>query len=165
MVFGIVTILIAAWGGVVPFVGPLFGYRADGATPWTWNLAQAVLGLAPGIIGVLAGLAIASAGGRLSLGIGKASLAGAGFVASLAGAWFVIGPDAWTVLSTKPRYFVGTSPFRALVDLLGYSFGPGLILAVCGGCAIGWAVRHRYSAPVRSGGHGLRLHHASAPGD
>ncbi len=28
---GFLTILISAWGGIIPYVGPAFGYSADGA--------------------------------------------------------------------------------------------------------------------------------------
>ena len=45
---GIVALVIAAWGGIVPYVGPTFGYGATGTGAWTWNYSHLVLGLAPG---------------------------------------------------------------------------------------------------------------------
>ena len=43
-------------GGIVPYIGPLFHFDADRSGSWHWNLAHAVLALAPGAIGVLLGL-------------------------------------------------------------------------------------------------------------
>ena len=55
---GLVTVLISAWGGIIPYVGPAFGYSADGTGSWHWSLSHSVLGLVPGAPGVLIGLAI-----------------------------------------------------------------------------------------------------------
>ena len=162
VVLGTITILISSWAGIVPFVGPIFGYSADGTASWTWDLAHAVLGLLPGAVGVLSGFIMVSAGSRLALGIGRPTIAGAGVVAAMAGSWLAVGPAAWPVLWGRLPYFNASTPFRALVDSLGYSLGSGLILATCGGCAIGWAVRHRYASVPGRGGHGLRLHQAES---
>jgi hypothetical protein len=134
-------VVISAWGGAIPYVGPLFGYSADGTGAWQWSLTHTVLALAPGVVGVLCGLTFltpvrtSSIGRRFGLGL-------AGIIAVAAGAWFVIGPVAWPVISDVGRYFVPAPPFRNLLDQLGYSLGPGLILAACGAFAIGWAARH-----------------------
>jgi hypothetical protein len=48
---GVVAVLVSAWGGIVPYVGPLFNYSGDGSEAWHWNLAHAVLALAPGTLG------------------------------------------------------------------------------------------------------------------
>ena len=49
------------------------------------------------------------------------SLAGAGLLAVMAGAWFVVGPLARPVLSTTGSYFVIASPLRELAFQIGYS--------------------------------------------
>jgi len=161
---GVVTAAISAWGGIVAYVGPTFGYSADGSGSWHWNLAHALLGLVPGAIGVVAGLAMISAGSRLGLGIGRVSLAMLGLIVLACGAWFVIGPLAWPVLLHASGYFVGASQLHMLANEVGYSFGPGLILAACGGFALGWSVRHRpapVAAPVAGVARSRRLHGAS----
>src|SRR5207302_2026997 len=63
----------------------------------------------------------------------------AGLLAAAAGAWLVIGPDAYTVVR-----HVGangrTLPTRSLASLVtqvGYYLGPGVLLAVFGGMALG----------------------------
>ena len=47
-----------AWGGIIPYVGPAFGYSADGTGAWHWDLAHTVLALVPGAIGVIVGILI-----------------------------------------------------------------------------------------------------------
>jgi len=162
---GLVTVLVSAWGGIVPYLGPTFGYSADGSSSWTWNLAHAVLALTPGAVGVIAGLSMLSAGGRLAFGFGKVSLAGAGLLALAAGGWFIIGPTAWPVVVNAHAYFVGGSPLRVLENTAGYSLGTGMIVAAAGAFVLGWSMRHQRrlapAMPVEPGtGHGLRLHRA-----
>ena len=36
---GVIAVLVSAWGGIVPYVGPLFGYSGDGSGAWHWDLA------------------------------------------------------------------------------------------------------------------------------
>ena len=64
---GALACALGAWGGIVPFVGPIFGFSADGSPAWTWNLPHALLFLAPGAVAFVGGLAII-AGGRSVLG-------------------------------------------------------------------------------------------------
>jgi hypothetical protein len=163
---GLLTLLVAAWGGIVPYLGPTFGYSADGSASWTWNLAHGVLALAPGCIGVIAGLAMVSAGGRLAVGFGRMSLATAGLLALAAGGWFIVGPTAWPVLENTHAYFVGGTPLRVLEYVLGYSLGTGAIVAAGGAFAVGWSMRHqrrlaRAVAVAPAPRHGLHLHRAS----
>src|ERR1700683_3361216 len=55
---GVLTVLVAVWGGLAPFVGPTFGYRANASGPWYWNMAHFLLAFAPGVVGLLAGLMV-----------------------------------------------------------------------------------------------------------
>jgi hypothetical protein len=139
---GLCMVLIAAWGGIVPYVGPIFGFSADGTGSWTWNLAHWELALLPGAVALVMGLAM--------MGLARASAVSAsarsmlwvsGLVAVAAGAWFVVGPLAWPVLHSG-RYFTASgSPLRQLEYVVGYSFGPGLLLVAFGAFAMGRAHR------------------------
>lgn len=130
---GLLTLLVGAWGGIVPFVGPLFGFSGDGSGAWKWNLPHALLSLAPGAAAVIAGLLVMAAGGTLYR---PGGLKLGGLVAALCGAWFVIGPVAWPVLE-HARMFVGASPMRELAYWVGYSLGPGTLLAALGAFVLG----------------------------
>lgn len=139
---GLITVITAAWGGIIPYVGPIFGYSADGSSSWYWNLAHAVLALVPGAVAFLCGLSLMAPVRAERIGSRRIGLGAAGTVIVLCGAWFVIGPLAWPVLNNVPGYFAGAAPLRNLANHVGYALGPGLVLAACGAFAIGWAARH-----------------------
>ncbi len=162
---GILTIVVSAWGGIAPYVGPLFGYRPAGPSAWHWTLAHALLALAPGAVGVLAGCAMLSAAGRVRYGLGRTSLAASGVLAFACGAWFVIGPTAWRVLESQSALANGATPLSSLANLVGAALGPGVVLALLGGTGIGWALRHRSVGPVAlHGRHGGVARHLTAVG-
>src|SRR5271163_2104125 len=110
---GFVALAVSAWGGIAPYVAPTFGFSADGAPSWDWNLSHSVLALLPGAVGCLFGLSLLApavttvARRRVGLGI-------AGLLAIASGAWFVVGPFAWPVITNSSSYFVGASPLREL---------------------------------------------------
>jgi hypothetical protein len=145
---GVVAVLASAWGGIVPFVGPLFNFSGDGSGSWHWNLAHAVLAVAPGAVGVLLGLFVIAESRGIVVGKGRLSLATAGTLLMLCGAWFAIGPLAWPVLSNSGTYFAASSHLRLLAYEVGYSIGVGLVLVVCGAFVDGWASRHQPKATV-----------------
>ncbi|MGA8724699.1 MAG: hypothetical protein WB565_06630 [Acidimicrobiales bacterium] len=132
---GVVALIVSAWGGIVPFVGPTFGFSADGTGSWYWDLSHALLALIPGAVGCLVGITLmgySAARSRTSVGLGLI-----GVLAVASGAWFAIGPLAWPVLYGTKAYFLNASPLRELAYVVGYALGPGLILAVVGGIAWG----------------------------
>lgn len=139
---GLLTVFVSAWGGIVPFVGPTFGYRADGAPAWHWDLAHGILAVAPGAMGVVVGIVMMATAMRVRFGAGRVSLSLAGVLALACGAWFVLGPLVWSTFEPT-HYFVAASPLHRLANEAGYALGPGLLLALFGGEAIGWALRHR----------------------
>jgi hypothetical protein len=130
---GLLIVLLGAWGGIVPFVGPLFGFSGDGSPAWTWNMSHAMLSLAPGAVAVACGLLVMLAGQLLA---GRRVLAFAGLVVGLCGAWFIIGPLAWPVLKGT-TFFVGDRPLRELAYWIGYSLGPGSLLVGLGALVLG----------------------------
>jgi hypothetical protein len=146
-------ILAAAWGGIIPFVGPVFGYSADGAGSWHWTLTHAVMAVVPGALAVLMGLTVLGSTRAMVVGRGRISLAGAGLVTMACGAWFAVAPWAWPVVDNRHAFFVFASPLHQLADIAGYAVGPGLIIAACGAYFLGWAGRHQEIAtatPVRT---------------
>ncbi len=145
---GVVAVLVSAWGGIVPFVGPIFGFSGDGSASWHWNLAHAVLALVPGAVGVLLGLFVIAESRGVTVGKGRLSLATAGTLLMICGAWFAIGPLAWPVIASNGTYFAASTHLRLLEYELGYSIGVGLVLVMCGAFVDGWASRHKPNAVV-----------------
>jgi hypothetical protein len=150
LIAGIGAILVGAWAGIVPFVGPKFGYNLGSSAAWKLTADHVYLQLAPGAAGVLAGLIfLGFVPRRVRAPFWRGLAVVAGLLAAAAGAWLVIGPDAYTVLR-----HVGangrTLPTRSLASLatqVGYYLGPGVLLAVFGGMALS-------AGPHRCGGVG-----------
>ena len=128
---GVVAVLTSAWGGIVPYVGPIFGYSGDGSISWTWNTPHAVLALIPGAFGVFLGLVVIGEARGVVFGRGRITLAMAGTLLMIVGAWFAIGPYAWPVLASTGPYFVTGSHLRVLA----YEPGTASGQASCSSCA------------------------------
>ncbi len=149
---GLLLVLVSAWGGIIPFVGPAFGYSADGSGSWHWSLTHAVMALVPAAVAFVIGLMVLESSRGLVGGRGRLSLAGAGLIVLACGAWFAIGPWAWPVVDNTSRYFAEASSLRSLAYVVGYAVGPGIIIAACGAFFMGWANRHQEVAtPVAAG--------------
>ena len=82
---GFLLFLLGIWGALIPFVGPYFHYAYTPNSAWTWTAGRFWLELLPGIAAAVAGLMLMVTANR-SVGIF------AGWLASLAGAWFILGP-------------------------------------------------------------------------
>jgi hypothetical protein len=140
---GLLLVLISAWGGIIPFVGPSFGYSADGAGSWHWSLTHVVVSMVPGVVGVLIGLVVLANARGFVYSRGRLRLSAAGLITIACGAWFAVAPWAWPVINTNRTYFVVASPLRLLADVTGYGLGPGIIVVACGAFFMGWASRHQ----------------------
>ena len=138
---GVLTILISAWGALIPFVEPIFGFHATGTPSLHWNAAHTLLAVVPGVIGVAMGFVVLWAASEVAVGRVRITLVWAGLITILSGAWFIIGPRAWPVITTHGVYFAPASPLRGLLYQVGYALGTGVILVVCGGYVMGWASR------------------------
>src|ERR1017187_727955 len=86
---GVLTILISAWGALIPFVEPMFGFHATGTPAWRWNAAHTLLAVVPGVVGVVMGLVVLWAAGQVAVGRGRITLMWAGLITILSGAWFI----------------------------------------------------------------------------
>jgi hypothetical protein len=142
---GVLTILISAWGALIPFVEPVFGFHATGTPSLHWNAAHALLAVVPGVVALAMGIVVLWAASQVPAGRGRVSLLWPGLITILSGAWFIVGPRAWPVITAHGVYFAPASPLRGLLYQVGYALGTGVILVVCGGYEMGWASRHQVS--------------------
>lgn len=140
-VAGLLIVVLGAWGGIVPFIGPTFGFSADGAGSWHWDLAHALLSLAPGAAACAAGLLILTgATTRMSHPFSSGL---AGLLAILAGAWFVLGAVAWPVMYNVGSYFAPGTAMTELEYFVGYFGGAGCLLIALGAFVLGKSARVR----------------------
>ena len=133
---GMWTVLLAAWGGIAVFVGPLFGYHPTSGTAWDWSRPNWLLHAIPGAVGVFAGLMMLGMIG--ARGVGRRSgISLAALLAMAAGAWFVIGPVAYRMIfSSGSAYSQTSSATDNFVHQIGANLGPGALLLVLAGMAL-----------------------------
>ena len=135
---GLLLILLGAWAGIVPYVGPLFGYRMSSGPAWDWTAGRWELHAAPGAAVVLGGPLILVAAPRMIARAGAA-------LAVAAGIWLVVGPlfaSMWLGADSESQ--LASATLRQVARPLGYHYGTGvLIVAVA---AYAWAACARYVA-------------------
>ena len=139
---GLLAILIGAWGGVVPYLGPTFGFHSTAAGSWFWNWQHALLYLIPGAATVLMGLWMWVLAARTRAGAGRFGSLLAGLLLLAAGAWFVLGPVVWPIFYST-AVFEPASATTNFLHQLGYNFGPGLIIAALGGMTLAHSATRR----------------------
>ena len=136
-VSGLLLVILGAWGALIPFVGPHFNFAYTPDRDWAWTTARGWLEVLPGIATVAGGLLLIVSRHRATAMFG-------GWLAVLAGAWFVVGR---TFASTLNIADVGqpaatTDLKRALLEVT-YFTGLGALIVFLGGAALARvAVRH-----------------------
>jgi hypothetical protein len=133
---GLLTVLLGAWGAIVAFVGPEFGYRATATGSWQWTTTNWLLHLVPGAVGVVAGLLILSWAPGWASARARGALGLAALLTVAAGAWFVIGPALWPWFESSAAYGPASDAQTSFVNQVGANLGPGILLAVLGGMAL-----------------------------
>jgi hypothetical protein len=83
-VSGVLLILIGAWGGLAPFVGPYFRFAYTPDKAWAYTSGRLWLSIVPGAAALLGGLLVVAASHRAVGCFGA-------FIAALGGAWFIVG--------------------------------------------------------------------------
>jgi hypothetical protein len=150
---GFLLILLGAWGAIIPFVGPYFGYAYTPDTTWTYTTGRLWLSILPGAAAFLGGIMVMLAATR------PAAMAGA-VVALLGGVWFVVGaPILAVAVGTGTRNGPGvpvaspgaafSAPVMRLLEGLGFYYGLGVAIVIFAAFALG---RFAVTA-VRAGRH------------
>src|ERR1700761_2292529 len=83
---GFLLVILGIWGGIIPFIGPSFGYAFGNHVTWYYSADRLYLDILPGVAVIAGGLILLRAGNRAA-GVFGSWLAIAG------GAWFVVGPS------------------------------------------------------------------------
>ncbi len=126
---GVIIVLVGAWGALVPFVGPLFGYRMGNVEAWTWSESHLTLHLLPGVVAILGGaLALSSARRRARLGSA---------LALLGGAWFILAPTLHPLWAASTGMMMGDSVWSQIASSLGYHYGTGVVITTLAAYALG----------------------------
>lgn len=147
---GLCLVVLGSWGAIVPFVGPYFGYSYINHHAWHFTYGRLWLDILPGVAVMLAGLMLLGAASRITAAF-------AGWLAAIAGAWFVIGPELsrfWNHGATQTGRPLGGYVLRTF-EQLGYFYALGAVIMLFAAFAIGRVsilAARDVLAPGRTGG-------------
>jgi hypothetical protein len=144
---GGLLMLLGAWGAVIPFVGPYFGYAFTPDKTWAYTSGRLWLSVVPGAAAFLGGLFV--------LASERMAVAGT-LLAALGGAWFVLGQlivaEAFSgdgihsgspVVSSGAAFGPATMRF---FEGLGFFYGLGVVIVFLAALAMGRAISARQVA-------------------
>ena len=135
---GLALLLLGAWGGLAPFVGPYFhlGFQPDKA--WSFDTGRIYLVIVPGAVVLLCGLIVMATKSRWLAGV-------SGFIAALGGLWFVLGRTAMLFIGAA------TAPnVRSLVSPIAHSPRGVILTTSIATQSTAWCAARR-TPPERSG--------------
>jgi hypothetical protein len=130
---GLLIVLLGIWGGLVPFLGPSFGYSFTPDLSWHWTTGRLLLEVLPAAATVLGGLAMMGSASRIS-GSAGAWLAAAG------GAWFVTGQwfsMLWNNGVMQAGAPTATSDLGQVAEWIGFFLGLGVVIVFLAAMALG----------------------------
>jgi hypothetical protein len=156
-VSGVLLILLGAWGGLAPFVGPYFHFAYTPDKTWAYTSGRLYLSIVPGAAALIGGLLVTGTANR-AIGIFGSLLAAVG------GAWFIVGGSI-TVLVVKngsigPGFPVAgslgslSSASRQFLETMGFFTGVGMLILFLAALALGRfsVVAVNHDGPVPFGG-------------
>jgi len=129
-VSGLLLMILGLWGALIPFIGPYFHFAYPPGQAWAWSTARAWLEVFPGVTTAAGGFLLLVSGNRATAMFG-------GWLAVIAGAWFVVGR---TLASTLRIGDVGqpiaaTDAKRAVIEIGSFS-GLGALIVFLGGVVL-----------------------------
>ncbi|MBD0323546.1 MAG: hypothetical protein ICV72_09195 [Aldersonia sp.] len=128
---GLLLIILGAWGALIPFIGPYFNFAFTPDQAWTWTAARGWLEVLPGAVAAFGGLLLLISANRATAMFG-------GWLAVIAGAWFVVGPFFAGPLGIGDvgEPVAGGDTKRALLEI-SYFYGLGAVIVFLGAGALG----------------------------
>jgi hypothetical protein len=134
---GLLLVLLGAWGGLIPFVGPYFHYAFTPDKTWAYTSGRLYLEVVPGIVVVLGGLLVLATRSRTVGSLGA-------FAAALGGAWFVGGYGLLhvfarnsTISPGSPVGAGGVLARKVILEQLGFFAGLGAVIVFFAALALG----------------------------
>ena len=130
-VSGLLLILLGAWGALIPFIGPYLDYSYGTDQSWHWTAARGWLEVLPGVVTAFGGLLVLISANRIRGSLG-------GWLAAIAGAWFVVGQTLAPLLhlGNIGQPLSQTNRGRAAAQL-GYFDGLGVVILFLAAFALG----------------------------
>jgi hypothetical protein len=129
-VSGLLLIILGVWGALVPFAGPYFHFAYSPGGVWVWSTARAWLEVSPGVTAAVGGILLLVSGNRATAMFG-------GWLAVIAGAWFVVGRTLAPTLRLGDvgHPIAATDAKRAAIEIASFS-GLGALIVFFGGAVL-----------------------------
>jgi hypothetical protein len=134
---GFILVVLGAWGGVAPFVGPTFGYGFTPDRAWQYTPGRLYLSAVPGAVVLLAGLIVMLTRSRWMGGL-------CACLAALGGLWLIAGaslirllPASLGVGSASTGSPLGTAAWKTTLTQLGFYAGLGALIVFFAALALG----------------------------
>ena len=129
-VSGLLLIILGIWGALVPFVGHYFHFAYTPGQTWAWSTARGWLEVFPGVVTALGGVLLLVSGNRATAMFG-------GWLATIAGAWFIVGRVVAPTLRIQDigAPAAATAAKRALLEI-GYFSGLGALIVFLSGAVL-----------------------------
>ena len=129
-VSGLLLIILGVWGALIPFIGPYFHFAYTTDQAWAWSTARAWLEVFPGVTTAVGGLLVLVSGNRATAMFG-------GWLAVIAGAWFIVGRTLASLLRLGDigQPVAVTDAKRALLEI-SYFSGLGALIVFLSGAVL-----------------------------
>ncbi len=121
---GLVILIAGIWGGLIPFLGPVFHFTLGPDHAWRWTTGRLWLSVLPAAAAVLGGLILMGGGPRLSGRLGA-------LIALAGGVWFAVGPDVsmlWNHGVSQAGVPHGTHTVTRMLEFLTLHSGIGVLI-------------------------------------
>ena len=133
MVSGIALVLLGIWGGIIPFIGPIFSFAYTPDTAWQYTMGRLWLEILPAVATVLGGLILLGSASRVAIQFGA-------WLAAAAGAWFVVGQlfsRLWTGGAPAAGVPAGSSTLQIVLEQIAFFAGLGVVIVFFSALALG----------------------------
>jgi hypothetical protein len=133
MISGIALVLLGIWGGIIPFIGPLFSFAYTPDTAWQFTMGRLWLEILPAAATVLGGLVLLGSASRVAIQLGA-------WLAAAAGAWFVVGQlfsRLWTGGAPAAGVPAGSSTTQIVLEQVAFFAGLGVVIVFFAALALG----------------------------
>jgi hypothetical protein len=127
---GLLLIILGVWGALIPFIGPYFHFAYTPDQVWAWSTARAWLEVFPGVTTAVGGFLLLVSGNRATAMFG-------GWLAVIAGAWFVVGRTLASLLRLGDvgHPIAVTDAKRAVIEI-SYFSGLGALIVFLSGAVL-----------------------------
>jgi hypothetical protein len=129
---GLIVLVLGIWAGLVPFIGPYFHYSFGSNATWHYTANRFWLDILPAIAVVIGSLVLLRSANRISGVVGS-------WLAIAGGAWLAVGPAVSRVWEHGPGPIGGPlyGSARQTLELVGYFYGVGVLIAALSAFALG----------------------------